>query len=1064
MISRFSLVVVGVVASAVVGVGVVRLSAAPAKGAIAPVPAQRDDGEIRFNRDVRPILSDSCFLCHGPDKNNRKAKLRLDDREVALAKGAIVPGNVEKSEVVKRLFTKDPDDVMPPPDSGRKITAGQRETLKKWIAAGAKYEPHWAYVPPVRPVVPEAKDKGWVRNPIDAFILEALEAKNIKPSAEADRRTLLRRVSLDLIGLPPTAAEVEAFVNDKSPDAYEKQVDRLLASPHYGERMAVAWLDLARFADTVGYHGDQNQRNFPYRDYVINAFNNDKPFDQFTIEQLAGDLLPDPTIEQRVATGFNRQNMVTREGGAQPGEYLAKYMGDRVRTVSTTFLGSTMACCECHDHKFDPFSTKDFYSLGAFFNDMKQWGVYMDYSYTPNPDLRGFSNDHPFPPEIQVESPYLKRRMSKLRGRIEELAKGSAGKRAGDAKQTATFEEWCASAREFLSKSPTGWLIPPAAHVAAAAAPTAKSGSGSKSAATASVPEAQVNADGTVVFLTTAKKGADQQVALTLPGGWVSAVRMEILPHAKTGTAANRRPPARGITVTLAASLKPKSGGRESKLAFYYADADHKEARYANGFDILGVQTGWKLANDAATTEQTAVYLLDKPFRAAEGDKLILSIKGDVNAVRFAVSPLASERAIDPDLAGRVTKALAVKGTDGPAGVATTYLISTGHDAEAFERYKPLHRELLECRDGKAWTMVTEARAGAPTTQRVLPRGNWQDESGEIVEPATPHFLAQLPDAGKRRLTRLDLAKWIVSKGNPLTARTFVNRLWKQFYGNALSALVDDLGAQGEPPSHPDLLDWLAVEFESGWDVKHMVRLMVTSATYRQCSSLRPELHDVDPNNRLLASQNPRRLEAEFVRDNALAIAGLLDTDIGGPSAHPYQPAGYYANIQFPTRDYYPDLDERQYRRGLYTHWQRTFMHPMLANFDAPSREECTACRNVSNTPQQALTLLNDPSFVEAARVLATRLLNGGAGDDGARLDTIFKDALLRPIKANEAESLKRFLAEQRSYYKANPDDAKKLIAVGIAPTPTSPDAAELAAWTTVCRVVLNLHETITRY
>jgi hypothetical protein len=346
----------------------------------------------------------------------------------------------------------------------------------------------------------------------------------------------------------------------------------------------------------------------------------------------------------------------------------------------------------------------------------------------------------------------------------------------------------------------------------------------------------------------------------------------------------------------------------------------------------------------------------------------------------------------------------------------------------------------------------------------VLKRGNWQDETGEIVEPATPHFLPQLPNPEHRRLNRLDLAKWLVSKDNPLVARTFVNRLWKQFYGNAISAVVDDLGAQGEPPTHPDLLDWLALEFQSKWDVKHIVRLMVTSNTYRQSSKLRPELHDIDPNNRLLASQNPRRLEAEFVRDNALAIAGLLNTDIGGPSAFPYQPAGYYANIQFPNRDYYANTDDRQYRRGVYMHWQRTFMHPMLANFDAPSREECTACRNVSNTPQQALTLLNDPSFVEAARVFAAKLLSAKASSDADRLNLAFQHALLRPIKPEEARSLKKFLAQQRDYYKANPDDAKKLTNIGIAPPASNLDPAEHAAWATVCRVVLNLHESITRY
>jgi hypothetical protein len=1026
--------------------GLFALSRAPA--AMPTAPASKD--EIRFNRDIRPILSDSCFTCHGPDKNNRKAKLRLDDREVALSKGAIVPGDIDKSEVVRRLFTKDPDDMMPPPDSGRKITQAQKELLKKWIAAGAKYEPHWAYVTPVRPEIPAPKDKQWVRNPIDAFILQALEAKNIKPSAEADRRTLLRRLSLDLIGLPPTQAEVDAFVNDKSEGAYEKQVDRLLASPHYGERMAVGWLDLARFADTVGYHGDQNQRNFPYRDYVINAFNNNKPFDQFTIEQLAGDLLPNPTTEQRVATGFNRQNMMTREGGAQAREYLAKYMGDRVRTVSTTFLGSTMACCECHDHKFDPFSTKDFYSLGAFFNDIKQWGVYMDYTYTPNPDLRGFSNDHPFPPEIQVDSPYLQRRLAKLRKQIDTVAAGAAAKIANDPKLTAAFEDWCKSAQELLRKSPTGWLTPAPEPLSAKATST---------------PESVVNPDGSVLFTGKAKKGDDQQISLTLPAGWISAIRLEALPHPRHKNTLSRDG-IKGPIVTLAAAYKPKSSKAESRLAFYHADADEKEPRYANGFEVIGIQSGWRLST-RDHSPQSALYLLEKPIKAAEGDKLVLSIKSDnIGCVRLSISPFAAENLLRSDLVTNIASAL--KTTDKEQTpeqrtlLNTTYLLSTAHDAEAFAAYKPLHREILECRNGKAWTMVTEART--PTTQRVLPRGNWQDESGEIVQPAPPHFLPQLPNTGNRRLTRLDLAKWLVAKENPLVARTFVNRLWKQFYGNALSLLVDDLGAQGEPPSHPDLLDYLAVEFQDHWDIKHIVRLMVTSSSYRQSASLRPELHDIDPNNRLLASQNPRRLDAEFVRDNALAIAGLLDPDIGGPSAHPYQPAGYYVNIQFPNRDYYADTDDRQYRRGLYTHWQRTFMHPMLANFDAPSREECTANRNISNTPQQALTLLNDPSFVEAARVFASKLLTANSPSDDALLDQIFEQALLRPIKPNETQSLQKFLAEQRDYYKSNPEDAKKLDNVGLSPTPTNLDPAELAAWTTVCRVVLNLHETITRY
>jgi hypothetical protein len=395
--------------------------------------------------------------------------------------------------------------------------------------------------------------------------------------------------------------------------------------------------------------------------------------------------------------------------------------------------------------------------------------------------------------------------------------------------------------------------------------------------------------------------------------------------------------------------------------------------------------------------------------------------------------------------------------------VREAFFLGTGRDDEAYAQFKRLYREVLECRGGRSPALVTEA--SNPIVTRVLPRGNWQNESGEIVQPAPPHFLPRPPSPEERRLTRLDLAKWLVSRDNPLTARTVVNRLWKQFFGSGIANPVDDLGLQGDPPSHPELLDWLAVEFmESGWDVKHIVKLIVMSSTYRQTSNERPELKDSDPQNRLLAYQNPRRLEAEFVRDNALFVAGLLNEDIGGPSAFPYQPAGYYVNLQFPDRDYYPNQDERQYRRGVYTHWQRTFLQPMMANFDAPSREECNAYRIVSNTPQQALTLLNDPTFVEASRVFAERLLKADARTDEARLELAFERALARRVEPKEKASLTKFLALQREHYRGSADEAEKLMKVGIERTPNEPDKTELAAWTQVCRVVLNLHETITRY
>jgi hypothetical protein len=1002
--------------------------------------------KLEFNRDIRPILSENCYACHGPDKGARKGKFRLDVRNEALGKGAFKPGDADKSELVKRINTTNADDMMPPPDSNKHLTQAQKDMLKRWIAEGAEYEPHWAYIKPVRPEIPETKNAKWVRNPIDAFVLHDLEAQNMHPSKEAPKNVLLRRLSLDLIGLPPTPAELDAFMKDKSPKAYERQVDRLLKSPHYGEQMAVHWLDLARFADTVGYHGDQNINDFPYRDYVINAYNNNKPFDQFTIEQLAGDLLPRPTTEQLVASGFNRLNMVTREGGAQPGEYIAKYGADRVRTVATTWLGSTMGCCECHDHKFDPFSTKDFYSMKAFFADIKQWGVYAEYSYTPNPDLRGVGNDHPFPPEIRVDSPYLHKRLDRVDERIAEWENNSMKKVNASKESRKAFEAWRDWSKDFLKQNPDGWVV---------LKPETNNEPDEAKEQFTEEP------DGEILF--NAKSKEATELTLPLKAGWIAAVRLELVPRKEhdngilMGKVKND-----SAMVTLGASIKSPGKDKEVPISFYYADADHKEKRYSNGHEIIGVQDQWKTEMAAEKQRQTAVYLINEPVKAKDGDVLNVKLARNlIGCVRVSVTPFAAEGALKSG-AGEMAGLLKGRRKDAEK-LGLTYLLSAKPDTEAFADYKKMENEALGYWGGKSPTVVTVA--WKPVETRVLHRGNWQDMTGDVVLPEVPHFLPQPPDADGHRLTRLDLAKWIVSPDNPLTARTVMNRMWKRFFGNGISTVVDDLGAQGEWPVHPELLDWLAVEFrESGWDTKHMVKLMVMSSTYRQSSDPTPEMHERDPLNRMLASQSPRRLEAEFVRDNALYIAGLLNEDIGGPSAFPYQPAGYYANIQFPNRDYDANTDDRQYRRGVYTHWQRTFLQPMLANFDAPSRDECTAIRNVSNSPQQILTVLNDPTFVEAARMFAGRVLMAAPKTDDQRLKLIYKEALARPVKGDEEKSLEDFLKSQRDYYDAHRDDAEKLMHVGLATEPKATNDAELAAWTQVCRVVLGLHETITKY
>jgi hypothetical protein len=982
---------------------------------------------------VRPILAENCYACHGPDKGKRQAGLRLDQRDVAMKKGVLSPGSPEESELVRRIFSADPEEQMPPPESRKKLSDAQKHTLEQWIAAGAEYQAHWSYAPLERPAVPAIAEPERAANPIDAFLFARLDALSIQPSPEADRRTLLRRLYLDLLGLPPTPAEIATFVADERADAWELAIDRCLESPHYGERMAVAWLDLARFADTVGYHGDQNVDVFPYRDWVVDAFNANEPFDRFTIEQLAGDLLPDRSERTLVATAFNRLNMVTREGGAQPGEYLAKYAADRVRTVAGTWLGSTLGCAECHDHKYDPFTTRDFYRLEAFFADITQWGVYQDYDYTPNPDLRGWSNDHPFPPEIAVESPYLERRIEALEQRMGEVL--------AEHREHTCEEElaaWRDRSRTFVDAHQGGWIV---------ASPRLLP---SENADPAKHVSAMPESDGSL-FL---QGGLGEPVVMRVPleEGTLASIRLELLPDERNGGTIVRGG-GESTWVGFGARLVPKSGGEPVQLAFHHADADLEEARFANGFEVIGIKSGWVTSKAHAKEVQTGVWQLEKPLHVGPELELEVTLAyGSVGRLRLAVSPLATRTLFDGDLGAAVGEERGLE----------THLLSTDRDRETLVEYHKLLRERRECRGGKARVVVTAARE--PRVTRVLRRGNWQDESGEIVEPGVPGFLPQPPSVAGERLDRLDLARWLVSRENPLTARTFVNRLWKQLFGTALSAVVDDLGTQGEWPFYDDLLDWLAVEFvDSGWDVKHMVRLITSSAAYRRDSGTRADLAEIDPENRLLSRQSPRRLEAEFVRDNALFAAGLLTLDLGGPSAHPYQPPGYYANLQFPDRDYKPETDDRQYRRGLYTHWQRAFLHPMLANFDAPSREECTASRVVSNTPQQALTLLNDPTFVEAARALAERVLSPAPADDGERVAALYERVLGRSPRDTERASLLGFLETERARFAAHPEEAKALLAIG-ASSRGDEAPGELAAWTALGRVVLNLHETITRY
>ena len=911
---------------------------------------------------------------------------------------------------------------------------------------------------------PLSEQNQWDAHPIDAFIRARLEREGIAPSPPADRATLLRRVSLDLVGLPPTPDQREAFLASESPLTYTQLIEELLASPHFGERMASAWLDLVRFADTVGFHGDQNQRIYPYRDYVIDAFNQNTPFDAFVREQLAGDLLPNPSDEQLVATGFLRLNMMTREGGAQPGEYLAKYRADRVRALGTAFLGATLGCCECHNHKYDPFTIQDFYSFGAFFDDLRQWGVYSDYGYTPNPDLKGFNNDYPFPPEIRVASASARREIEKLqRSRDQEVF----AQRGTDILADPQYRAWRDELTGLLGHAPDGWFP-----LTLAPLPDENEPSGDVA------PNTEALEDGSLLILDTPPNGTYAFQASLPHGGQWCALRIEVLPHERHRGYVGRGADGRFSLKDVSIGQDVDAEGEPQDIPIATAIADRWDPTgFRNGHPLADVSKLWKsgpgrwqLPTDEARRRHTAVFHFTQPLRTTPGQPIrIRFASSDVGCIRLSLTPIG--HAIPGwEAAGplRGSDDAIASGRESEAAFVSAYLRSAFPWAEQAPLLREYRDRIQRLQAGYACSLVAQPLPEDDIPQtRVLPRGNWQDTSGALAPPAFPEFLPQGPTHGNRRRTRLDLANWVTSPENPLTARHFVNRTWKHFFGTGLSAKIDDLGNQGEWPRHPELLDWLARTFmDSGWDVKSLIRLIVTSETYQQSAAMRPELADIDPYNRLLAQQSPRRLEAEIVRDNALAIAGLLVRDyVGGPSVFPYQPAEHYRNLQFPGRKYIANNDWRQYRRGVYMHWQRTFLHPMLVNFDAPSRDECAADRPLSNSPQQALTLLNDPTFSEAAIALALRLAQEAPASTEAQIDRAFQRALARPARPAEMRGLLQLFAEQKVHYAKDPAAAEQFLrGSGLTTHVPSDHRANIAAFAQVCRVVLNLHETITRY
>lgn len=1234
-----------------------------------------------FARDVRPIFEKSCIACHGPSK--QKAGLRLDERESALHSPRtvdvplVVAGDSAKSLLYQRVTSADPDERMPA--KGEPLTVDQVAIIRAWIDQGAdwpaekherKVVDHWAFKAPVRPALPDVERGDWARNPIDRFILARLEAERLSPSPEADRRALIRRLSFDLTGLPPTLAEVDSFVNDEGKDAYDKAVDRLLASPAYGERMAVDWLDLARYADTNGYHIDNHRDMWKWRDWVIESFNRNARYDQFTIEQLAGDLLPNATLEQRVATGFNRNGPINFEGGADPDEYQTKYVIDRVNTTATVWMGLTMACAECHDHKYDPIAQREFYSFYAFFNNIAEKGLDGE-KQNPIPSVklpsaeqarllaekdaaiaekeRALADPDPtfdseqaswesvtaahLPPlpvweavdaesltstggttlvkladgsvlagginpasdVYEITAPAGTRRISafKLEALVDASLPHAGAGRANNANFVLSgFEAEIVSSPAESSGSHTesgrSHGEPSGPHGEASGPHAVSSGSlavssgrhAVSSGSHAETSDSHAQSSGSLAVSTGshadapcpqqihfASASADYEqteggflVAKAIDGdsasGWAVAgydkrvnreaifvpdAPLDLQPTQRLRVRLRFESPYRkhGIgrfRISTTGDLQFDRGSTSIAMGHWWSvgpfntsgggEAFHTafppEEEFAQPIDTsktyLGGALAWREHPDwsdgqshTLTGETSATYLY-RTFTSDEAQPLLLLIGSDdavqawFNGERVLSNDVQRALEVDQERVRVDVKAglnrLLVKIVNYGGNYAFSFSNTTRLEAELPRavalalRLEPTQRtdaDKKELREhfrrkvserGKALiaesealkktrveidakvpqSMIMEERPERRATN-VLVRGNFQ-RKGELVSPDVPAFLPPLPVGSERN--RLALARWLVSPEHPLTARVTVNHYWQMLMGTGLVKTSEDFGARGERPSHPELLDWLAVEFvESGWDLKALLRSIVTSAAYRQSARVTPQLLEVDPENRLLARGPRQRLSAEMIRDNALAVSGLLVPKIGGPSVRPYQPEGLWEAVSFSkdfsSQFYAQDHADDLYRRGLYVYWKRALPYPSLATFDAPIRETCTARRPVTETPLQALILLNDPTFVEAARQLGLRMLQGGGGDVDARLVYGFRLCTSRVPTPREMDVLRRAQAAQAVAYAKDRAAAEKLVAIGESKNPAGIDASEIATWTAVGSLLLNLDETVHR-
>ncbi|MBK5292613.1 MAG: DUF1553 domain-containing protein [Acidobacteriia bacterium] len=1006
-----------------------------------------------FNREIRPILSDHCFSCHGPDEKSRMANLRLDTRDGAFASKAgsayIVPGNAAASLLFQRINHEKKPMRMPPEAFGRPLTPKQIALLRAWIDDGAKWEIHWSYTPPQRPALPVVKRKSWPRNPIDHFILARLEQENLKPSPEAGRATLLRRLSLDLTGLPPTPAEIGAFLRDRSANAYEKQVDRLLASPHYGEKMAMHWLDLARYADTHGYHIDSHRDMWPWRDWVIAAFNNNQPFDQFTIEQLAGDLLPNPTRQQRLATGFHRNHMINFEGGAIPEEYQTEYVIDRLEATTNVWMGMTMGCARCHDHKYDPISQRDFYRFFAFFNTIPEKGL---------DGRRG--NAEPLLPIAPT-------------GQLLEIDQLECAIRE---QRDAIDEKKIAAAQQLWEKTAQGHLAGPvkeqiAAHYPLDGSLTDISGHYLHGRASAGEPAFGNGMVDKSVSLT-----ADDQLelgALALNTSkpftlalWIkpSSDKAEVIPILSApGFSLSTEPSRYQPELKRSARLQIRFDNLliQSRDPIIIGDWTHITFTW-DGARKPGLSIDGKsapadiLENTLPTSLPSSAPLLIAGYRGALDDirfysRLITAEETNTLTIHMPAAALLDVPAKrrDKDQSARLRQYFLTR-------AAPEHIRNQHAELAALEKRKEEMERAIP-------TAMVMQEMDKPRETFILARGDYRNKT-EKVTAAVPAALPPLPAGAPAN--RLSLARWIVDPANPLTSRVAVNRYWQSFFATGLVKTAEDFGSQGEAPSHRQLLDWLATEFSAtGWDVKAMQRLIVTSATYRQSSKLPAGMHQRDPENRLLSHMSRFRLPAEIVRDNALSASGLINSAIGGPSVFPYQPTGLWEEMAFhgiySAQAYTPSTGPDLYRRSMYTFWKRTVPPAALSTFDAPDREKCTARRAITNTPLQALVLMNDPTYVEAARKLAERAITESTPPK--RIAWLFRQVTLRDPSPKEAAVLRNLARYQTAHYAAQKDAALGLLATGQSPYNQSLNPSELAAWTNIASVVLSLDESITK-